>query len=128
MPKAQRAQGLLALTKICTCFKFMSQVGQNSASESGPNFSFQISTKRLAQNVDQSLATKSRPNFSLKILTKIQLQDFYQTSASKFLPKFSFKISTKLLPTRQSATVTTSTSFELASSLTRVISIKSQER
>ena len=36
----------------------MSQVGQNSASESRPNFSFQILTKRLAPNIDQSLTTK----------------------------------------------------------------------
>ena len=62
-----------AFTKI-TAFKFMSQVGQNSASESRPNFSFQILTKLLAQNIDQSLTTKSPPNISLNIVNNIQCQ------------------------------------------------------
>ena len=44
-------------------FQVMSQVGQNSALEARPSFSFQISPKLLAQNVDQSLAKKSGPNF-----------------------------------------------------------------
>ena len=57
LPKVQRTQGLRAFTKI-TAFKFMSQVGQNSASESRPNFSFQISAKLQLQNLDQPSGLK----------------------------------------------------------------------
>ena len=117
----------------------MSQVGQNSASKSWPNFSFRILTKRLAQNVDQSWATQSGPNlaskywpnFSLKNLTQLQFQKLDQTSASKYQLNINFKISASIswtiisvkisttqLPTwsssSTSATVTTSTSFELS--------------
>jgi len=66
LPKAQRT--LLSP-------KVMSQVGQDSLSESRPNLSFLILTKLLAQYVDQSLATKSGPNFSLQIFTKSQTLD-----------------------------------------------------
>ena len=92
------------LTK--NCFSIMSQVGQNSATESWQswNLSFQILNKLLAQNVDQSLAKKSRPNISLKISTKLS-----STHSS----------------TSTSATLTTSRSFELASSKARVILVKS---
>ena len=51
------------------CFQ---QNNQNSASESRPSFSFQISPKLLA--------TKSGPNFSLNILTKLQFQNLEQSS------------------------------------------------
>ena len=83
-------------------FYAMTHVGQNSAPESRSNFSFQISTKLLAGNVDQSLATKSWPNFSLKSLTKFQLQYRDQNSGLKSLPNLIIKISTKLLSTGSS--------------------------
>ena len=63
----------------------MSQVGQNSASESRPNFSFQILTKLQAENVDQSLTTKSRPNFTFKNLTKLQTWGILSIGARFFL-------------------------------------------
>ena len=69
------------------CFWVMSQVGQNSASESQPNFNLQIWTKFFAQNVDQSLTTNP---------TKLQLQNLDQHSASKSWSNCSFKILGKL--------------------------------
>ena len=63
----------------------MSQVGQNSASDSRPNFSFQILTKLLAQNVDQSLTAKSRPNFTFENLTKLQTWGILSIGARFFL-------------------------------------------
>ena len=56
LPKAQRAQGLHANTKI-TAFESC-QVGQNPASES-PNFNFKISTEPQLQNLDQTLVSQS---------------------------------------------------------------------
>ena len=37
----------------------MSQVGQNSASESRPNFSFKFLTQLQLQNLDQTLVSQS---------------------------------------------------------------------
>ena len=116
------------------------------------NFFFIISTRHQFQNLDQTSA--SRLNLEFKILTKPkhQQQNTDQTPASnlawtstfKFLtepctqslnkssafwPNLSFQICNKLLPTRSSsATVSTSTSFELASSHARVTSIKFTKR
>ena len=100
------------------------------------NFSLKILTKIQLQNLFKT--SKSWPNLSLKVLTKIylkiltklQLQQLDQNSGSKSLPNLSFKISTKLSSTRSSvstssAALTTSRSFELASSGARVTSVKS---
>ena len=84
LPKSQRTQGIYAFAKI-TAFKSFQNFGQNSVSESWPNFRFQILTKLLAQNVDQSLTTKSRPNFSFKISTELQLHNLDQTSVSEYI-------------------------------------------
>ena len=115
------------------CIYIILQTHQNSASEFQPNFSFRILTKLLAQNVDQTWASKSWPNFSFKISTELQLQNLsldilnnlqrqnlYQTVANTH--------SMIILIIAKSATQTTSTSFELASSHTRVTSIKSTKR
>ena len=70
------------------------------------------------QNVDQTPAQKSCLNFNFKTLTKPCVQSLNQSLA--LLPSLSSQICNKLLPTRSSsstsATVTTSTIFELASS------------
>ena len=139
MPKAQRTQGLSSFHK----FKLKSR----------PNFIFIISTKhQLQPNISLSLKLKLQ-NLD-QISTKIQFHNLYKTSAEKncsnsrfksclnfkiltkpcaqsmnksltVLPNLSFEICNKLLPTRSSsATVTTSASFELASSNARVTSIK----
>ena len=90
------------------------------------NFFTQILIKFYLQNLNQASTSKSQPNISIltlnlnfkiltkpsfRILTKIKLHNLY-----------------KLLPTRSSAstsaTVRTSTSFELQSSHARVTSIK----
>ena len=66
---------------------------------------------------------KSCLNFNFKILTKLFAQSL--NKHLDFWPNLGFQICNKLLPTRSSsATVTTSTSFELASSHARVTSIK----
>ena len=76
--------------------------------------------KFYLQNLDQASTSKSEPNIS--IWTKLKLQKLV------LWPNFSFQICNKLLstsfPASTSATVTTSTSFELASSHARVTSIK----
>ena len=87
------------------------------------------------QNLDsQDLTSKPLQNISSKILIKLQLQNLAWTSSSKSWPKCSnseqkffdqTSASNKLLPIRSSsATVTTSKSFELASSHASVTSIK----
>ena len=74
----------------------MSQVGQKSASESRPNFSFQILTKLLLPNFDQTSASKTWPNFCLQILTKLLAQNVDQSLTAKSRPNFTFKNLTKL--------------------------------
>ena len=75
-----------------------------------------ILTKLQFQNLAWTLTSNSWPNFVLKVWTKVQLYD--QTSASKSATNCCYPSSST------PATVTTSTSFELASSHTRVTSIK----
>ena len=99
-------------------------------SESRPRFFFINSSKHQRQNAEQTPASKSCLNFNFKILTKPCAQSLNRSLA--FWPSLSFQICNKLLPTRSSsstsATVTTSTSFKLASSHARVTSIKSTKQ
>jgi len=82
----------------------------------------------------QASAGKYWPNFSFKILLELKLQTLYQTLCSKsgqnlaLWPNFSFQIcievSSKRFSSSTSATVTTSTSFELDLHKPHVTSIK----
>ena len=114
----------------------------NLASESWPRLNFittwSISSKTMTKprfildsTFYKTSAEKNWPNssfksclnFNFKILTKLFAQSLNKHLA--FWPNLGFQICNKLLPTRSSsATVTTSTSFELASSHARVTSIK----
>ena len=85
------------------------------------------STKHKWQNTDQTPVPNSCLNFNFKILTKpcAQKQNCCnQTSASKSAPNCRQHV----FSAPPSATVTTSTSFGLASSRARVTSIKSTKR
>ena len=93
--------------------------------------SFRISTKIQLHNLYKTSAAKYWQNssfkscldFNFKILTKLFDQNL--NKHLDFWPNLGFQIRNKLLPTRSSsATVTTSTSFELASSHARVTSKK----
>ena len=93
--------------------------------------SFGISTKIQLHNLYKTSAAKCWTNSSFKILPELQFQNPCAQSLNKSLalgPNVSSQICNKLLPTwssaSTSATVTTSTSFELASSHARVTSIK----
>ena len=70
------------------------------------------------------------PNSSFKILPQLQLQNPYQTLCSKSEQKLSFMTKPQLQQQTSvtSETVTTSTSFDLVSSHTRVTSIKCTKR
>ena len=70
------------------------------------------------------------PNSSFKILPQLQLQNLYQTLCSKSEQKLSFITKPQLQQqtSATSETVTTSTSFDLVSSHTRVTSIKCTKR
>ena len=147
LPKAQRTRGLSSYHKFLhiswsnLIFRIstkhqLQNLNQTSASRLNLNFkiltkpSFRISTKIQPHNFNQTSAakywrkfifnltetstSKSSTNFVLNIRTKNYLEA--KTSASNSPPK--------LLSTRFSATVTTSTSIELASSNARVTSIK----
>ena len=112
----------------------------NLASESWPRLNFittwSISSKTMTKprfildsTFYKTSAEKNWPNssfksclnFNFKILTKLFAQSLNKHLA--FWPNLGFQICNKLLPTRSSsATVTTSTSFELASSHARVTS------
>ena len=96
----------------------------NLASESRPRFNLDSTFyKTSAEKNWPSSSFKSCLNFKFKILTKPCAQSLNKRLA--FWPNLSFQICNKLLPTRSSsATVTTSTSLELASSHARVTSIK----
>ena len=114
----------------------------NLASESWPRLNFittwSISSKTMTKprfildsTFYKTSAEKNWPNssfksclnFNFKILTKLFAQSL--NKHLDFWPNLGFQICNKLLPTRSSsATVTTSTSFELASSHARVTSIK----
>ena len=100
--------------------------------------SFRISTKIQIHDLYKTSATKYWPNssfrsclnFNFKMLTKPCAQSLNKSLA--VCPNLSSWICNKLLPTRSSsstsATVTTSTCFELASAHARVKSIKSTKR
>ena len=114
----------------------------NLASESWPRLNFittwSISSKTMTKprfildsTFYKTSAEKNWPNssfksclnFNFKILTKLFAQSL--NKHLDFWPNLGFQICNKLLPTRSSsATVATSTSFELASSHARVTSIK----
>ena len=127
----------------------LQNLDQASSSKSQPNISiwlnlfifkiltkpsFRISTKIQLHYLYKTSAAKYWPNssfksclnFNFKILTKPCAQSLNKSLA--LWPNLSFQICNKLLPTRStsstSATVTTSRSFELASSHPRVTSIK----
>ena len=98
------------------------------------NPSFRISTKLQLHNLYKRSAAKCWTNSDVKILPFFKFQNLDNPSCAQSLnkslalwPKVSSQIN-KLLPTwssaSTSATITTSTSFELASSLARVTSIK----
>ena len=98
--------------------------------KSRPRFNFITSTKHQQQNAEQNPASKSCLNLNFKILTNPCAQSLNKSLALE--PNVSSQICNKLLPTLSSAststTVTTSTSFELPSSHTRVTSIKFTKR
>ena len=98
----------------------------NLASESWSRFNFITSKKHQQQNAEQNPASKSCLNLNFKILTNPCAQSLNKSLALE--PNVSSQICNKLLPTWSSAstwaTVTTSTSFELASSHARATSIK----
>ena len=114
LPKAQRTRGLSSYHEITV-------------------HSSQILNILQYQNI--------QPNISSKILTKLQLQNLSWTSTSKSWPKCSklsfmtkpqLPICNKLLPTRSSSstspTVTTSTSCELASLLSQLVTSIASDR
>ena len=112
----------------------------------------QLLSKTSTNPINLKFKILTKPSF--RVSSKIQLHNLYKTSAAKCWTNSSFKILTnpraqslnkrlglcpnvssqinKLLPTwssaSTSATVTTSTNFELASSNARVTSIKSTKR
>ena len=143
LPKAQRTRGLNSYYRISIKHQLQifnqtsaSQLNlklkswPNLASEYWPRFNFVTSTKHQQQNTDQTSASKSRLNFNFKILTKPCAQSLNKSLT--LWPNLRFHICNKLLPTRSSsstsATIKTSTSFELASSKARVTSIKFTKR
>ena len=82
-----------------------------------------IQLHNIYKRSQKKTSLKSCLNFNFIILTKPCAQSLSKSLA--FWPNLSFEICNKLLPTRSSsAAVTTSTSFELASSHARVTSIK----
>ena len=128
--KVQRTRGLSSGYQsnfFRSCNKF--------SNKSWSDFIFIISTKQQLQNLNQISGANYWLNFSFKISPELQLQNLDQTINAQSLdknlilwPNFSLQICNKLSSTRfwasTSATVTTSTSSELASSQVRVTSIK----
>ena len=78
LSKAQRTQGLIALTNVCAFMSYLNLI------------------KNQLQNLDQTSASKSRSNATLKVLTKLQPENFDQISALKSWLKIYFKILAKL--------------------------------
>ena len=129
-----------AILRPLTIKIFFQYINQTSASRLNLKFeiltkpSFRISTKIQLHNLYKTSATKYRPNssfkfclnFNFKILTKPCAQSLNKSLALWTI--LSYQICNKLLPIQSSsstlATVTISTSFELASSHARVTSIK----
>ena len=93
---------------------------------------FRISTNSQVHNLKKISAANYWPNSCLKILLELQHQNLDQTLCSKSKQKFSFLTKPQPPNLQQivantiliSNSYTTSTSFELASSHTRVTSIK----
>ena len=125
---------LIFIFRISTKHQIQNHI-ETSASPQNLSFkilaklSFRISTKIQLHNLYKTSAEKNWPNssfksclnFNFKILTKPGAQSLNKSLA--FWPNFSFEICNKLLQTRSSsASLTTSTSFELISSHARVTS------
>jgi len=149
LPKALRTRGLSSAYQsnfFRSYHKFLQNSWPNLSSESWPRLNFittwSISSKTMTKprfildsTFYKTSAEKNWPNssfksclnFNFKILTKLFAQSL--NKHLDFWPNLGFQICNKLLPTRSSsATVTTSTSFELASSHARVTSIKSTKQ
>ena len=141
LPKAQRTRGLSSSCQsnfLRSYHKFKHKsastknLNQTSASPLNLKFkvltkpSFRISTKIQLHNLYKTSAAKCWTNFNFKILTNPCAQSLNKSLALG--PNVSSQIYNKLLPTwssaSTSATVTTSTSFKLATSHARVTSIK----
>ena len=126
LPKVQRTSLRVDCFHQSNCFKSYQIL---SKSTSWSKFSFWISTKLPLQKLGQIIASKnwtriyskSWPKFSFDILS----QHSWPTSesASKSLPNCLLRSSASI-----SAILTTSRSFELASSNARVTPIKSQQQ
>ena len=100
-------------------FKILTKPGFRISTKIQLHYHFKTSAAKYWTNS----CFKSCLNFNFKILTKLIAQSLNKHLA--FWPNLGFQICNKLLPTQSSsATVTTSTSFELASSHARVTSIK----
>ena len=126
---------LRILTKIQ-----LHELYKTSAAKCGTNSSFKILPELRLQNLDQdstlplqNISNKILTKFQLQMLPEFQLQNLDQTSYSQSEQKFNFMTKPQLpnlqqTPTQSSsstsATVTTLTSFELASSKARVTPIK----
>ena len=94
------------LRKNCKMQKFAQKLVQKSRL----NLHFKILTKHCAQSLNTNLASKTRPNLRIDIFTKLQLSN----------PYYSYKLSSILSSASTSAILTTSTSFELASSIVKL--------
>ena len=92
------------MTKIRLC-----NLNQTSEAKYWSNFSFKISPELQPQSLDQTLCSKSKQKYSF--MTKPQLPNLLQTVANMILI-----IIDDVDDSSTSATVTTSTSFELVSS------------
>ena len=125
LPKAQRTRGLSSSyqSNFLRSYHNFTNLDQISSSESRLKNQFLNQTSASPINLKFKISTKH----SFRIATKIQLHNLYKTLAAKCWTNSSSQIN-KLLPTwsstSTSATVTTLTSFELASSHARVTSIK----
>ena len=126
-PNGWEEDTLFGLFDYFHCLYITSKFWPNQDSESGPRLNFITTTILQQQNADQTSVSKSRLTFNL---TEPCAESLNKSLA--LWPNLSFQICNKLLPTRSSsstsATVTTSISFELASSHARVTSIKFTKR
>ena len=143
LPKVQRTRGLSSYQRISIVHQLQnlnqtsaSQLNlklkswPNLASEYRPRFNFIASTKHQWQNSEQTPTSKSWLNFNFKSLTNPFAQSLNKSLALG--PNVSSHICNNPLQTwssaSTSATVTTSTSCELASLHARVASIKFTKR
>ena len=126
LPKVQQTSLRVDCFHQSNCFKWYQIL---SKSTSWSKFSFWISTKLPLQKLGQIIASKnwtriyskSWPKFSFDILSQHSWPTY--ESASKSLPNCLLRSSASI-----SAMLTTSRSFELASSNARVTPIKSQQQ